>query len=103
MNTTVNQTVESLKKAFLIGLGATVLTAEKVRELADELVARGEMSQKDAQQFGEDLKTRAIREKEQFESRVKEQVDSYLKKAVDSLGLVTKADLDALRAELKGE
>ena len=92
--------MESLKKAFLIGLGATVLTAEKVKELMDELVERGEMSQQDAKNFGEDLRTRAIKEKEQFEGRVKEQVDTYLKKAIDSLGLVTRAELDALHAHL---
>jgi polyhydroxyalkanoate synthesis regulator phasin len=95
-------TLEPLKKAFLIGLGATVLTAERVKELMDDLVARGELSQNEAKQFGDDLRERAIKEKELFEGRVKEVVDGYLKKAVDSLGLVTKADLDTLRAELQG-
>jgi polyhydroxyalkanoate synthesis regulator phasin len=94
---------ESIKKAFLIGLGATVMTAEKVKELMDELVERGELSQQDAKSFGEDLKNRAVKEKAQFETRVRDTVDTYMKKAIESLGLVTRTELEALRAELKGE
>ena len=93
-------TLETIKKAFLVGLGATVLTAEKVKELIDELVERGEISQQDAMGFAEDLKHRAVKEREQFEHQVKDQVESTLKKTLDSLGLVTKKDLDALKEEL---
>lgn len=96
----VNTTMEILKRTFLIGLGATVVTADKVKELMDELVERGELSQQDAKSFGEDLKTRALKEKEQFETRVKETVDSNVKKAVDSLGLVTREEFEALKKEV---
>lgn len=92
-------TMESLKKAFLIGLGATVMTAEKVKELMDEMVERGELSHQEAKSFGEDLKARAVKEKEQFEGRVKETVETYIKKTVDSLGLVTREEFEALRRE----
>jgi polyhydroxyalkanoate synthesis regulator phasin len=95
-------TIESLKKAFLIGLGATVMTAEKIQELMDELVKKGELSQQDAKAFTEDLRNRAVQEKEQFESRVKEQVDTYVKKAVDSLGLVSREEFEGFRNEMKG-
>jgi polyhydroxyalkanoate synthesis regulator phasin len=98
---TMIATLEMVKKAFLVGLGATVLTAEKVKELIDELVERGEINQQEAKGFAEDLKTRAVKEREQFEHQVKEQVDSTLKKTLDSLGLVTKKDLDALRDEIR--
>lgn len=92
---------ELWKKAFLIGLGATAVTIEKVQDLANEFVERGEMTQKEAINFSEDLKNRAIKEKEQFESKVKESVDSYVKAAVKNLGLATKEDLDKLKDELK--
>lgn len=93
-------TMESLKKAFLIGLGATVMTAERVKELMDEMVERGELTHQEAKSFGEDLKVRAVKEKEQFEGRVKETVETYIKKTVDSLGLVTREEFEALRKEL---
>lgn len=92
--------LEMLKKAFLIGLGATAVTVEKAQELANELVARGEMTQKEATTFSEDLKTRAVKEKEQFEAKMKESVDSYMKTAAKNLGLVTREEYDAMKAEL---
>jgi polyhydroxyalkanoate synthesis regulator phasin len=97
---TPNPTVETLKKIFLIGLGATVLTGEKIKEMVTELVNKGELSHDDAKNFGEELMQRAVKEKEQFESKIKDSVDGYLKKAVDGLGLVTKADFEALKTEL---
>ncbi|MBY0403350.1 MAG: hypothetical protein K2X66_05595 [Cyanobacteria bacterium] len=87
--------MEILKKTFLIGLGATVTTADKVKEVIDELVERGELSQHEAKAFGEDLKARAVKEKEHFESKLKETAEVYVKKAVDSLGLVTREELEA--------
>ncbi len=91
---------ELWKKAFLIGLGATAVTMEKVQELANELVERGEMSQNDAKHFSEDLKNRAMKEKEQFESKVKETVDSYMKATVKNLGLVSRDEWESLKKEV---
>lgn len=89
-----------LKKVFLIGVGATVVTAEKIKEVVDELVEKGELSQQEGKSFAEDLKTRAVKEKEHFESRVKDTVEQYVHKAIDSLGLVKRDEFDALKAEL---
>lgn len=91
---------ELWKKAFLIGLGATAVTMEKVQELANELVERGEMTQKDAKHFTDDLKERAMKEKEQFEAKVKETTDAYVKTAVKGLGLVSREEFDSLKKEL---
>lgn len=92
---------EMWKKAFLIGLGATAVTVEKVQELVNELVERGEMTQKDAKSFSEDLKNRAMKEKEQFEAKMKETVDASIKSAVKNLGLVTREEFDALKAQVQ--
>lgn len=91
---------ELWKKAFLIGLGATAVTMERIQELVNELVERGEMSQKEAKTFAEDLKNRAMKEKEQFESKIKDSVDTYVKQAVKSMGLVTREEFDALKKDL---
>lgn len=49
-----------LKRAFLIGLGATVSTAEKlgksVKDLADELVARGDIQATEVKKLIEELR-----------------------------------------------
>lgn len=35
---------EGLKKVFLAGVGAVALTAEKSKQIADQLVAKGELT-----------------------------------------------------------
>jgi polyhydroxyalkanoate synthesis regulator phasin len=97
--------LEAIKKSFLIGVGATVSTAEKVKELIDDLVERGELTKKDAKTFGEELKKRTLQEKEVFEKRVKETVETQVKnqiqRVVQNLGLATKEELARLRSELQ--
>jgi polyhydroxyalkanoate synthesis regulator phasin len=94
-------TKELLKKVFLIGVGATVVTAEKVKEVVDELVEKGELSQTEGKSFAEDLKARAVKEKESFEAKVKETVEQYTHKAIESLGLVKRDEFEALKAEFE--
>jgi polyhydroxyalkanoate synthesis regulator phasin len=94
---------ELWKKAFLIGLGATAVTMEKVQELANELVERGELTQKDARGFSEDLKNRALKEKELFETKIKESVDGYMKAAVRNFGLVTREEWEELKAQVDSQ
>jgi polyhydroxyalkanoate synthesis regulator phasin len=94
---------ETLKKVFLMGLGATVLTAEKIKDLVDELVSKGELTQEEGKKFGDDLKARALQEKEQMEQKIKETADTYFKKAVHSMGLVTREEFEALKAQVKPE
>src|SRR5688572_5164247 len=51
-----------LRKAFLIGLGATAMTGDRLRasmkELADDMVARGDIKSADVKNVVEDIKRR---------------------------------------------
>lgn len=68
--------MEALKRAFLIGLGATVMSAEKlraaIRELVDDMVARGDVRPEEARQLAEDLKQRFLEGKAHFERGVQQ-------------------------------
>ncbi len=105
---TDNPTLEMMKRLFLIGVGATVTTAEKMRdatrdaidELVEDLIEKGSLSQKEAQSFADELKNRAEQEKNQIETTVKAAIDGSVKKVIESLGLVTRRDLDVLRETL---
>lgn len=94
---------DGFKKAFLIGLGATALTVEKLQELANEMVVKGEMSQKEAKTFKDGLKTKMKEEKAMWEGKLKETVENALHTAIKSLGLVTKDDLKKELANLKAD
>ena len=102
---------ESLKKAFLIGVGASVVTAEKVgdfvRDVVDDLVDRGEITAIDARKLAYDLKQRAEKESKSLggnvkslEGIIKTNVETAMQKTVKSLGLATQDDLHRLRKEL---
>lgn len=95
--------LESLKKAFLIGLGATTVTMERAQELVNDMVSRGELGQGEAKKFAEDLKKRAVQEKASFEARLQELVEGHLKAALRKMGLATQADLESLRQEMGGK
>ena len=50
---------EGLKKVFLAGVGAVALTAEKSKQIADQLVAKGELTVEQGKVLNEDLKRKA--------------------------------------------
>ena len=87
-----------VKKAFLIGLGAAAVSVDKIHEFTADLVKRGQMSQSEATQFGDELKARALKEKAALEARIAEVVEVTLDKTIKRLGLVTQKDLAAAKA-----
>ncbi len=50
---------EGLKKVFLAGVGAVALTAEKSKQIADQLVAKGELTVEQGKVLNEELKRKA--------------------------------------------
>jgi polyhydroxyalkanoate synthesis regulator phasin len=88
--------LEVLHKLLLAGLGTLDLTEEKARAIFNDLVARGEMSDKDAREL---LSTWARRSGEQRD-RIQRQIDETIRRALDAVGLVRRADFDALAARV---
>lgn len=90
--------LDLMKKTFMIGLGAAVMTAEKVRDTVkdtvDELVARGVLKPNEAQQFADDLKKRMMSEKTTLDKILKDRVEGTLKQAIHALGLVTRKEMN---------
>jgi len=72
---------EIVKKSLAFGLGAAVLTADKIREFADEAVERGEMSTEEAKKFFDDVMKRGEEEKRNVQSWFKEQANKVLRDA----------------------
>lgn len=70
--------LDLLKKTYLVGLGFASLTREKVEEVVDELVKKGEVAEKDRKQVFEDLMTRAKEEQQKFSQSVRETVHKVM-------------------------
>jgi polyhydroxyalkanoate synthesis regulator phasin len=85
-----------IEKTFLMGIGVLEMTREKSSELADELVERGKMSKSEAKNVAESIGEMAEKQQEVMRDTVVKETDRAMKGA----GFATKADVDALRAEI---
>lgn len=73
--------MDFLKKSVAFSLGAAMFSAEKLKQLADEMVARGEMSSDEARKFVDDVSNRAEEEKKSIQDWVQDQVSKMLQQA----------------------
>lgn len=82
-----------LKKTFLFGLGLATLTRDKVEEVVDDLIKRGEVAEKDRGQVVEDFLMRASEEKD----KLYKTVNDFVRKAIHDMGLPTEDEHLALK------
>jgi len=80
------------RKMFLAGIGTLSLTKEKAKNIADDLIKRGELSQSESKEFIVDLLDLAECEKDRLIEKIKPEIDKSLekmnfasKKCVDNL------------------
>lgn len=85
--------VDALRKLMLAGLGTLDLTEEKARAVFNDLVARGEMSEKDAREVFASWSKRATEQR----GRMQQDVDAAVRRGLSAMGLSRRGDLDALR------
>jgi polyhydroxyalkanoate synthesis regulator phasin len=88
--------MDLLKKPMLIGLGMLALTQEKVKEMVDELVKKGEITKE------ERLKVidKVMNQIKEQEKEVKEKIAEIVKKTIMEMGLPTKEDLEKILKKL---
>jgi polyhydroxyalkanoate synthesis regulator phasin len=80
------------KKTIRFGIGLFDYTKEKVENLVDEMVKRGELSKQESSQAVEELWQRAEKEQSAFWNKIK----AYINSIVDEMALVRRTDLKAL-------
>jgi polyhydroxyalkanoate synthesis regulator phasin len=88
--------IEALKKTLYAGLGATVVTSEKIEASLQELVEKGKLSAAEAQETARKISENSKKEFEEAQSSLKSIFDELLEKA----HLARKEDLDALAKRL---
>lgn len=72
---------DMIKKSLAFGLGAAVFSAEKMKQFADDMVARGEMSTDEASSFVDEMSEKAEEQKRSIQAWVSEQVAKMLDQA----------------------
>jgi polyhydroxyalkanoate synthesis regulator phasin len=70
-----------LRKTFALGLGAAAITGDKVREIVDEAVSRGEMSKDDGRKFIDEATKRGEEERQNMQNWIRDQVNKVLRDA----------------------
>jgi len=79
----------AFEKSINLGLGLLLYSREKVEELVEELVGKGEVAKKDARQFAAELVQRGEEQREEL----KKLIQSEVAKALDDVNVAKKEDL----------
>jgi polyhydroxyalkanoate synthesis regulator phasin len=88
--------VDTLRKLLQAGLGALDLTEEKAKAVFNDLVARGEMSEKEAKELVTSWTKRAAEQR----GRLQEDVEQAVHRALSSIGIARRSELEALKAKI---
>jgi polyhydroxyalkanoate synthesis regulator phasin len=81
--------LNSLEKSINLGLGLLVYSREKIEELVEELVSKGEVARKDARQVAGEL----IQKGEEQREELKKLIQSEVIKALENVNVAQKADI----------
>jgi len=86
-----------IERTFLIGVGAAAFTKDRVQELVEEFVRRGELSSDEGRDLVERLVTRS---RDEARSAMKK-ADSSVQNALRDLGFTGRRDLEELEIRLR--
>jgi polyhydroxyalkanoate synthesis regulator phasin len=89
--------LEFVKKAFLIGAGLAVLTTEKIEEAVQEIVKKGELTEKEGKELIADLVDKSKRMKKDWGERIEKLVAEALRKG----NIPTRKELEELRSRVE--
>ncbi len=84
--------LDLFRKGYLVGLGLASLTREKVEEVVDELVKRGEVAEKDRPGVVDDMITRMRDEQKRLTNMLRETAQ----KVVVDMGVPSRQQFDEL-------
>lgn len=88
---------ELFEKAVLTGIGALSLTQKKGEELLSELKEKYKFSEEEGKAFIDKIQGVA----KETRDKITEAAEGEVKKTVERIGLVAKADFDALQQRLE--
>ncbi|MCL6629032.1 MAG: hypothetical protein K6U00_05470 [Armatimonadetes bacterium] len=89
--------LDSVKRLLYFGIGAAALSADKARDLIDDLVKQGEMTAEEGKKIYEELISRGERERSELDNRIRGQVLQMLK----DIGVADQAKITAIESRLE--
>ncbi len=89
--------LEAVKKGFYMGLGLLLVTKERAESLIDDLVKKGEISQKEGEEFVKELTKKSEEAQQEFQKKI----ETVVTQAIQKLDLPTKTDLEEIIRRLE--
>ena len=86
-----------IKKSMLTGVGLAAMTRYKVEELARELIAMGDLSEKEGKELIVELQKKSKQARKDLETKIEDMVQTALKKT----DIATKKDIAKLEEKIK--
>lgn len=88
--------IDVLKKTLEVGLGAAAMTQEKLKEITDELVVKGKLTEKEGGDILKDFKKIIDDSQKKMKAIVEEQVHTVIKE----MGIATTSDIKSLEGKI---
>ncbi len=88
--------LDLFKKTLLMGLGAATITKEKVEQIVDELIKKGELTEDKRSTTIRDFLTKA----EEQEKVLNDKVSNAVKKAIEKFDLPSRKDIERLEKKI---
>lgn len=88
--------MDFIRKMTLAGAGLAVLTTEKIQEIVDELVKKGEISEKEAKETFKEIGKKSKQAKKDLEDRIEDMVGSLL----NSMNIPTRKEIEEIKKRL---
>lgn len=89
--------IDLVKKTLLTGLGAALLTKEKIEEVANVFVEKGKLSEQEGRALADELLTRS----EESREELKKQIEERIQAALEKMDLAKKSELEELKQEME--
>ncbi len=88
---------EILRKTILFGAGLASMTQEKMEKFVDEMVKKGEISEKEGRELVDDLIARSKKTRQDFEQTVNKTVA----KAMEKLNIPQRSEIEKIWARIE--
>jgi polyhydroxyalkanoate synthesis regulator phasin len=89
--------IDALRKLLLAGLGTIDLTEEKAKAVFNDLVARGELSEKDAKELVSSWTKRAAEQR----GRLQQDIEQTVQRTLSAVGIARRAEVEALKTKIE--
>ncbi|MCR4944418.1 MAG: hypothetical protein K5986_08225 [Clostridium sp.] len=92
---------EELKKILLVGIGAVAASAEKSKDIVDELVKKGEVTVEQGKVLNEELKRKINDKKKDVKERwAEEEKSERMNKVLKAMEKMTPEELEKIKEKL---